>query len=596
MLNNIFKKTHILVKNVIKLFFNLIIVYVYMLFKIVIRLFILIVKLPITITTVFHFYLVRQFKTFRARVYWRRFQPILITKKNAKKVLYFGKWFIITVIILLLIIWTEKTVNLQSNFDKIFNEIKVDLTSEYTKLKEEFLFWPGRVDFSVSEIADNNYNDTEDWILRIIEQFWYIICYCSVWFVVKWGCSVLIIQYTLFALISIVDKVMLFIALCLTDFITNSINEFFFLLDELEDILVMVVAYLISTLESFLDEFFWNFSKDLQNKAESFQNNILYSLVEIFLYIEENQDNYLYFCLLSLLKFIIFLPDILAFFINFINTELLLYLNQVIYKYYLYGCINFSILFNNNPIFIIVLNIIIILLFILIGGVIPLIERKYLSLIQRRVGPKFVGYNGRLQFIADALKLLFKEIIFLINTNKLSFVLLPIFLLNLNIFLLINLVWLNNLSYIDNEYLILLILLIELITTICTAYIGFLVKNKYTIIASTRILNGIVVFEIFLITLYFYLYILNSKLSLDNVYYNQVFNIKLKVNLIILPPIIYAVLLNLKKVPFDIIEAETELIMGFTTEHSGFLGAALLLIEYLHLFLWSFLILTLFIL
>lgn len=37
-----------------------------------------------------------------------------------------------------------------------------------------------------------------------------------------------------------------------------------------------------------------------------------------------------------------------------------------------------------------------------------LIERKVLSLIQRRVGPQFVGYKGRLQYIADALKLFLK--------------------------------------------------------------------------------------------------------------------------------------------------------------------------------------------
>ena len=37
-----------------------------------------------------------------------------------------------------------------------------------------------------------------------------------------------------------------------------------------------------------------------------------------------------------------------------------------------------------------------------------LIERKFLSLVQRRVGPNFVGYKGRLQYIADALKLFVK--------------------------------------------------------------------------------------------------------------------------------------------------------------------------------------------
>lgn len=42
------------------------------------------------------------------------------------------------------------------------------------------------------------------------------------------------------------------------------------------------------------------------------------------------------------------------------------------------------------------LNLISVILFVIIGGLLPLLERKYLSLIQRRVGPKFVGFNGRL--------------------------------------------------------------------------------------------------------------------------------------------------------------------------------------------------------
>lgn len=44
----------------------------------------------------------------------------------------------------------------------------------------------------------------------------------------------------------------------------------------------------------------------------------------------------------------------------------------------------------------------------LIIASLTLIERKFLSLVQRRVGPNFVGYRGRLQYLADALKLLSK--------------------------------------------------------------------------------------------------------------------------------------------------------------------------------------------
>jgi NADH:ubiquinone oxidoreductase subunit H len=47
-----------------------------------------------------------------------------------------------------------------------------------------------------------------------------------------------------------------------------------------------------------------------------------------------------------------------------------------------------------------------------------LIERKFLALVQRRVGPQFVGYKGRLQYIADALKLFIKGALVPDEANK----------------------------------------------------------------------------------------------------------------------------------------------------------------------------------
>lgn len=69
-------------------------------------------------------------------------------------------------------------------------------------------------------------------------------------------------------------------------------------------------------------------------------------------------------------------------------------------------------------IIILLYNIVLMLLITLIIASLTLIERKFLSLLQRRVGPNYVGYKGRLQYIADALKLFVKGVLIPYESNR----------------------------------------------------------------------------------------------------------------------------------------------------------------------------------
>jgi len=69
-------------------------------------------------------------------------------------------------------------------------------------------------------------------------------------------------------------------------------------------------------------------------------------------------------------------------------------------------------------IIILLTNIILMLILTIIIASLTLIERKFLALVQRRVGPNFVGYKGRLQYIADALKLFVKGALIPDESNR----------------------------------------------------------------------------------------------------------------------------------------------------------------------------------
>lgn len=230
----------------------------------------------------------------------------------------------------------------------------------------------------------------------------------------------------------------------------------------------------------------------------------------------------------------------------------------------------------------------------LIGGVLPLIERKYLSLIQRRVGPKFVGYKGRLQFIADALKMFLKGVFIPAQVNQFWFLFWPSCFLSLCYLLLINVVWGCNIFYLELELNILFNSLISVILNGCILLTGFFSKNQYAAISAMRTFNLIFSGELLLGAFMLPLLLCTGSFSLGSFAELQE---ELPLVLLFTPIlniIVIIMLVEVSKAPFDLNEAETELITGYHTEYGAFFFALFYLGEYFHIFFTSLYLVVIF--
>ena len=235
------------------------------------------------------------------------------------------------------------------------------------------------------------------------------------------------------------------------------------------------------------------------------------------------------------------------------------------------------------------LTIIIALTSVLVGGTMPLVERKYLSLIQRRVGPNQVGLNGRLQFVADALKLLVKETIYIKNTNRGVLVSLPLLFLNINMLFMVTIIWGNNQAFVPVEYSLILFFVVLSLSNLIIIFTGFVLKNKYTQISSIRAANIAINVDLLMGLCVILLVAMTSSLNFDMLLaMNNYIYVLLTITTSAVA-LVFIFLMDTGRAPFDLVEAETEIIMGFHSEYSGFLFVIYLLGEYLHIFIFSYL-------
>jgi NADH-quinone oxidoreductase subunit H len=224
-------------------------------------------------------------------------------------------------------------------------------------------------------------------------------------------------------------------------------------------------------------------------------------------------------------------------------------------------------------------------------------ERKFAALLQIRKGPNRVGPFGLFQTVADTIKMLLKEDINPDKADILTFWAAPfiVFAASFGVFLVIP--FGNGLIAGDVNIGILYVLAISGLAVIGILSAGFGSNSKYSLIGGLRSAAQVISYEIPMVLTVLAVVMLAGSLKMSDIVAAQTGN---PLNWYFIPQIIGFVLFliagnaEINRGPFDLPEAESELVSGFITEYSGMKFAMFFLAEYTNLFLTSALAATLF--
>jgi len=239
-----------------------------------------------------------------------------------------------------------------------------------------------------------------------------------------------------------------------------------------------------------------------------------------------------------------------------------------------------------------------IVLNVIIGMVtyVTLLERKFAARMQSRIGPYRVGPHGLLQPIADALKLMMKEDVIPRQADRSVYNLAPIVFLVPCMLIFATLPFAPGLGVADLNIGILFFLAVSAMEIVGLFMGGWGSNNKYALISAMRAVNQIISYDLPFIFVALIPVVLTGSLRLSDIAAAQA-----GMPFVLWTPFwfplgplaflayIVTTLAAENRVPFDILEAESELIAGFRVEYSGMKFALIQLGEYAHMIGTSFL-------
>jgi len=222
------------------------------------------------------------------------------------------------------------------------------------------------------------------------------------------------------------------------------------------------------------------------------------------------------------------------------------------------------------------------------------IERRGMARMQARLGPNRVGPFGLLQPVADAIKVLLKEDIIPARGDKIVHWLAPViaFFPTLMIFAVVP--FGNGVLLADLNVGILYVIAISSVSTVGVFMAGWGSNNKYSLLGAMRNVAAVVSYAVPLVLSIVGVVMIAGSLSL-----NQIVIAQERMPFILLQPLGFLIFFiagcaEINRSPFDLVEADSELVAGFHTEYSGMKFAMFYLAEYAEALAISAIITTLF--
>ena len=207
-------------------------------------------------------------------------------------------------------------------------------------------------------------------------------------------------------------------------------------------------------------------------------------------------------------------------------------------------------------------------------------ERKTMASMQRRLGPNIVGYYGLLQAFADALKLILKEYVSPTQANIILFFIGPVITLIFSLLGYAVIPYGPGLAVWDFNLGILYMLAVSSLATYGILLAGWSANSKYAFLGSLRSTAQLISYELILSSAILLVILLTGSLNLT-------VNIEAQRAIWLILPLLPVFIIffigsvaETNRAPFDLAEAESELVSGFMTEHAAVIFVFFFLAEY----------------